>query len=155
MADGTKQKVRRSKEKRRKIISGASTLETREQNPKGWGEGEDRKKRKKKNGGEGGTRYNTEDCWWWYLAGKLCVIANTNLTFASNTSPGRNFPNCKNHRSNIYEGVTDVFRSSSWWFSHSSSPNRGEIDLTTLPDELARDERNEIVVFFFCLFRGQ
>lgn len=32
-----------------------------------------------------------------FWAGKLCVIANTNLTFASNTSPGRNFPNCKNH----------------------------------------------------------
>lgn len=28
-------------------------------------------------------------------AGKLCVIANTNLTLASSTSPGRNFPNCK------------------------------------------------------------
>lgn len=27
--------------------------------------------------------------------GQFCAIHNTNLTFASNTSPGRNFPACR------------------------------------------------------------
>lgn len=41
-----------------------------------------------------------------FRAGKLCVIANTNLTFASNTSPGRNFPNCKKITdTNTHEGL--------------------------------------------------
>lgn len=60
---------------------------------KGWSMPVRQKEKEKKK------QSDTKDCWWrWFWAGKLCVIANTNLTFMSNTSPGRNFPNCKNHR---------------------------------------------------------
>lgn len=47
-------------------------------------------------GGDGwGEKHRKKHVAWYTRAGKLCVIANTNLTLASNTSPGRNLPNCK------------------------------------------------------------